>query len=200
MEEMKKTATEEAVAEKEIKFENRYTRTEADYKEVYGYDLCSPIDIVIYVIEGTVLLLSIAFLMLNIFIGFLSEHWSFVAIAVIGAINIVNIQQIVTYLRTVKSCLRSDLEMNNGVLPEIDIKITEDRLLFDLVNLELYTIKEVVATKHYIYLVSSVGLKYILKKDAFTIGDAESFLPFMNARIDKPAPVGKEEAENKTEQ
>ncbi len=198
MEEMKEAVTEEAVAEKEIKFENRYTRTEADYKErLAALLLYSPRKIVGYVFDA---LFCIGAIAVVYFLG----YWSTMAIVgaiVVMAFTIIGlIIDFYTYSRTLKDIISVERELNGGVLPEIDIKITEDELLFDSTVMELRTIKKLDVTKNYIYVTSAADNEnIIIKKDAFTVGDAESFLPFMSAWINKPAPVVKETVENKAE-
>lgn len=158
-------------------FENKYTRDKQWAKDVYGYMyLRRPIMIVLNSIFALYLLIGIYNSIVAGVVNWVYILWPIVYCAF----------TVWLYSMNVRAVIKRDLESHGTPVEDI-VTVSEDKIRLSHstgaeYHLNYCDIKKVVQTKKYIYLLSKAKLIYSVKRDAFTIGDAATFLAFLKTK------------------
>lgn len=157
----------------ETLFENKLTRDAEWAKDCYGYIYFRrPIMIVLDVMAVLYLVWGIYDLVVN----------SVINVVIIFPVFLVVLTTLV-YRKNSKMSLKRDFEVHGRAIEAVTA-VTDKGIEMSLSTGALYRvsfndIKKVVQTKKYIYLWSKTNVLYPLKKDSFSMGNAEDFLLFM---------------------
>lgn len=164
----------------ETLFENKYARDKSTAKEIYGYWFFKkPLMIFVYVMLGVYALSCI--------LGFIFDPEGagelvlpFILLVFCCA------AMLISYLSQVKNMVRRDAEMAKGGELLCEVSVSDSEITFSALesrqSVSLEKIKYAFATKNYISVVTEARLMYILKKDSFTLGDAERFIAFLKEK------------------
>ena len=172
----------------EVRYENRYTENKQIVREFHKYCLCRTqrrIGLIAIVIA-----LAVAVLMLMGTLGFV--HISELKATIFWEISIVclilGVLLNLYYRMTTMIAMAQDRKNMNGNIPETIIQFSDD----DVVISELGKVKtfhyrelaEPMETKNLIIMMIARYAAIVVKKDAFTYGDAESFKDFIMSKYD----------------
>lgn len=164
----------------EIRFENRYTRDEQTAKEIYKYwYFRRPIFIALYVILALYIPACIFGLMFDF-----EDAREFIA-PVIMAI-VAPVMMFVSYRSQVSTMVKRDREMAQGGEVVCEVSVSDEEFavtsLGNRTAIKIYNAKKAYITTNYIVVLTAARLMVILKKDGFTLGDAESFISFLREK------------------
>lgn len=161
----------------QILFENKYTRDKELARDLYGYMYFRrPIMIVLDIMFALCLLIGIYNSIMAGVVNWVYILWPIVYYAI----------AVWLYSMNVRAVIKRDLESHGKPVEEI-VTVSEDKIRLSQstgaeYHLNYCDIKKVVQTKKYIYLLSKAKLIYSVKRDAFTIGDAATFLAFLKTK------------------
>ncbi len=167
----------------EPRFENRYTRTYAIIKEFYKYSLFQNKRR-----RAGIILSAFAILLgLYYYISFADKPFYGTFYLCVILVSVCILTALVTrYILTPKIYIKRDMELNNGVLQEITMTITDTTVKQSTpcseITLPLTKLKKVSKTKNTILLMTATNLYFILKRDSFTLGTEEEFLTFLREK------------------
>ena len=161
----------------EILFENSYVRNKELAKEIYRY----------YYFQRKWLVVCYALLLLsflsNIFISIFEKTYNW---GIFIFVPLFLLFQLYCYFRQVNTMVKRDSEVHGKEI-SVETIVTNEYIQntasTGAVNkLEYDKIRNSVQTKNLILLRSKANLIYIFRKDAFTKGDTESFIKFLNGK------------------
>ncbi len=164
----------------ESRFENRFVRDEQTAKEVYQYwYFKKPVMIFAYVVLG---LYSLA-CTIGLILDFQAAKES---LPILAMIVFMVTFMIVSYFSQVSTMVKRDREMAQGgeVVCEVSVSDGEFAVtsLGNRTAIKIYNAKKAYITTNYIVVLTAARLMVILKKDGFTLGDAESFISFLREK------------------
>lgn len=164
----------------EIRFENRYTRDEQTAKEIYKYwYFRRPVFIALYVILALYISACIFGLMFDF-----EDAREFIA-PVIMAI-VAPVMMFISYRSQVSTMVKRDREMAQGGEVVCEVSVSDEEFavtsLGSRTAINAESVKKAYVTKNYIVALTAARLMVILKKDGFTLGDAESFISFLREK------------------
>lgn len=167
----------------EKRFENKYVRDENTAKEIYKYWFFKkPTMVAMYVI----LAVYTFFCILGLSFDF-ADAREFI-LPFICALMI-PVLMTVSYRSQVKTMANRDKEMANGgeLLCEISVNDNEFTVAYfeGRNSIAMDNVKYAFQTKSYIAVITKARLMVILKKDSFTVGDADSFIAFLKEKVIK---------------
>lgn len=166
----------------EIRFVNEYIRDKSVAKETYGWWFFKrPIMIVLYSLIGFYSVLVLATII------FLPEtEHIFTSVIVLVAYALYLGMMLFSYRSQVKMMDRRDRELSHGAPLVCKVEATDTSLVFYALesrqSVMLCDIKYAFITEGYISVITNARLMYTLKKDAFTLGDAESFVAYLREK------------------
>ena len=161
----------------EILFENRYVRDKDLAKEIYGY----------YYFQRKWLVVCYALLLLsflgNILILIFEKTYN---LGVFIFVLLYFLFRFYCYHRQVNTMIMRDREAHGKEI-SVETIVTNEYIqntasTGSVNKLEYDKIRNSVQTKNLILLRSKANLIYIFRKDAFTKGDTESFIKFLNGK------------------
>ena len=161
----------------EILFENSYVRNKELAKEIYGY----------YYFQRKWLVVCYALLLLsflgNILILVFEKTYN---LGVFIFVPLYFLFQFYCYHRQVNTMIMRDREAHGKEI-SVETIVTNEYIqntasTGSVNKLEYDKIRNSVQTKNLILLRSKANLIYIFRKDAFTKGDTESFIKFLNGK------------------
>ncbi len=167
----------------EPKFECKYTRTEKIMQEFFGYSLFLKTSSMIINI-----LLALFFIwgIIQLIVSPLpfNEKITFIAAIVVSAFAL--LFKIFVCFHNAKKFIRRDMEVNNCVMKDIDLKVYDDQICqatqSSNVDLDFNKIKKVIQTKNLILLMTYTELCLVFEKNSFTIGTSDEFLEFIRSK------------------
>lgn len=164
----------------EIRFENRYIRDQQTAKEIYKYwYLRRPIFIALYVI----LALYVPACILGIIFDFDNAR-EFIAPTVMTLL--MPLLMFISYRSQVSTMVKRDGEMAQGGEVVCEVSVCDEEFavtsLGSRTAIKMYNAKKAYITKNYIVVLTAARLMVILKKDGFTLGDADSFISFLREK------------------
>lgn len=164
----------------EIRFVNSFVRDKSTAKEIYGWWYYKrPLFVAFYII--------MALYLLSFILGFTFAPGEMlgdipVFAFIIFGIFIFNL----SYFSQVRAMVKRDAEMSGGreLLSTVTVSDSEAVVTsFDSrTAISLEKMRYAFATKNYIVLVTKARLMMILKKDAFTVGDTDGFISFLQSK------------------
>ena len=161
----------------EILFENKYTRNKEWAKDIYAYfSFRRPLRVVLSIVFAIYLIIGVYNSSVT---GVLEPYLIFVPLVWYAAI-------VLSYFINSNIVIKRDIELSGKPI-EVVVTVTDD-IIKQLQStgseykLDYYDIKKVVRTKRYIYLCSKTNMFYSLKKDSFSVGNAEDFLSFLKSK------------------
>lgn len=162
-------------------FENQYTRDKETMKEVYGYYYFKQRSRVILYAFSALLVGGLTALCVYTQVFPTSFFLLWLWVVLFFAL------QLFSYHRSVSLIGKRDLEMAKGDPLKICFTVSDTEIGLNTqmgaeYNVALSSIKHVVQTKNTIVLFSHARLLYIFRRDAFTVGDSESFLAFLSEK------------------
>lgn len=164
----------------EILFENRYVRDENTAKEIFGYHYFRrPIVIAFCILFGLYTISNVVGLIVE-------SHMEPSAIFSLVLLVIIIVTWLASYKTAVRTMVKRDKEAIGDAEFEITVTADENKISITTpvsnqsVNFE--NVKHVFKTKNYVAVVTKASLIYILKKDSFVKGDAESFFSFLMSK------------------
>ncbi|MBO7196531.1 MAG: YcxB family protein [Clostridia bacterium] len=164
----------------EIRFENRFVRDESTAKEIYGYWFFKkPLSVAIYIVLG--------FYSLSCIFGLTLDFQSAKeTIPILAMIVFYVIIMIVSYRSQVKGMAQRDREMSGGGELCCEISVSDDEITLSTLEsrnpVAMSNVKSAFMTKNYVVVLTKARLMFILKKDSFTKGDADSFIAFLTEK------------------
>ena len=164
----------------EALFKNKFVRDENTAKEIYGYwYFKKPLMIVVYAVLGVYALSCI----LGFIIDFNSAKE---AMPVFAMIVFFTAFIFISYRSQVKAMVQRDKEMSGGDALCCEISVSDDEIILTALEsrspVSMGNLKSAFMTKNYIVVITKARLMFILKKDSFTKGDAESFIAFLKEK------------------
>lgn len=167
------------------KFVSRFPRSFEIERELYRYmHLTSPPIIACYILLGIVLVVN---LVLCLAVGLIYANMAIFAMCGIALFVL-----FFRYFAAMKAGkARHTEDTNNKGEITVTATLTDDELISESsdreepINVPLSQFKTVFATKHYYMIQTDERMVYVFKKDAFTVGKEEEFLPYVRQIIEK---------------
>ena len=178
-----------------ILFENQHKHSEQMYKEFAFHRFFKGSTGIFFVVLSVLfVLLSVLFL-----VGFLYSLYSTGVVYQDSLVcSILSLPVVVVwwlvlfaaYKGNTKFLCKQDLERNGGAYSEVKYTAYENEVTLEYINSEYKnrtaityeSIKKVMQTKNYCFLISKAELVYAFKKDSFTLGTYEEFLIFLRSK------------------
>lgn len=164
----------------EILFENKFRRDKTTFKEIFfSYFFCSPIVIVYSIISA---LYTVSFILAIISGPQAVKDSILVMLFILFGYAILFIK----YFQSVKIASERDNEVSGAEGIDCLITVTNDEIISNIkennVALSFDKLEKAYQTKNYIVVETKAKLSYILKKDSFNVGDADSFIVFLREK------------------
>ncbi|MBQ9112009.1 MAG: YcxB family protein [Clostridia bacterium] len=162
----------------ETLFENRYIRTPEIIKEIYRhYYFKRPLIIVFDILFAISFISNLLCLIIE----------NTCTVSTFFVLPVFFLFQVIMYMKTTKTVLKRDTEVNGGKLMEAVTVVTHECVQSTAstggVSRILFTqIKNTIKTKNLILLCTDAKMIYILPKSAFTKGTSDEFIAFMKSK------------------
>lgn len=161
-------------------FENKFVREKETVKEIYKYWFFGrPIMICVYVLLGVYAL--------SILLGLIFDP-AFAGEFLVPFILLIftGFLMLISYCSQVKTMNLRDEELARGRELFCEISVTDSEIIHSVLenqqSVSIASIKYAFITKNYEVVVSKAQMMYIVKKDSFTVGDADSFISFLRGK------------------
>ena len=156
-------------------FKNSYVRDRQMAKELYRF----------FYFKRKILVFYNILFAFGLIMGLIIEKHELLALQIIIATIFYTVQTLL-YRQNINVALKRDLEIFKKE-PTIIITVTNDNITHCIKDdnentLEFSSIKNAIQTKNYIFLRTKANLVYALKKDGFTLGTKENFIPFLKSK------------------
>lgn len=161
-------------------FENKFVREKETIKEIYKHWFFGrPVMICVYVL--------LCVYALSISLGLIFDPANAGEFLVPFVLLIfTGILMLISYHSQVKTMNLRDEELSGGRELLCEISVTEGEIVHSVLenrqSVSMASIKYAFITKNYVVVVSKAQMMYILKKDSFTVGDAEGFISFLRGK------------------
>lgn len=167
------------------KFVNRFQRSFEVEQELYRYlHLLSPAIIACYIILGVVLITDIILILVS---GLVYAYMAVFAMCII--VLFILFFRYFSAIQAGKARFAEDT--NNKGAVTVTATLTDEALISeasdreDPIEVAYSHFKKVFVTKHYYMLQTDEKMVYVFKKGAFSVGNEEEFLPYLQQVIER---------------
>ncbi len=164
----------------ETRFENRFARDKNTAKEIYGWWFYKrPLFVFFYVYMAIYFSFFIATAILSP--GSIAD-----ALPIVICIIVIIAAFAFSYFSQVNAMVKRDAELSGGGELMCTVTVSDSEAVITALDsrtaIGLENVKYAFTTVGYIVLVTKARLMIILKKDSFTLGDADSFIAYLIGR------------------